>query len=205
MAFSRIGSAPPQATRSWVSFLAPIGVTVLIIVPVSAALLSNEVEPVDRDAVEDATDFGEAEEVVFQRHSSQSGDLSAVVADVPRDTSRRRQGFSPAIRGEEELDSSTHDDDDDYDDDDYDDDDYDEVDEAARKERRARLTSEERAEILETSVLQAEKVPFLRGLPMAMERMKARREARAAGIAEEAESGREVVSHRGAGGAAPVN
>src|SRR5690606_34217583 len=144
MVFSRIGSTPTQATSSWLSFLAPIGVTMLIIVPVSAALLSSGVEPVDRDETESSVDFGQDEFAERDLPSREPGDFTAAVPDTLPKPPNRRRGFSPVVRGDEELGSWGEDDD--YDDDDEDDEDLEDVsredespeEKEARKERIAK-------------------------------------------------------------------
>lgn len=202
VAFSRIGSTPPQATSSWMSFLAPIGVTMLIIVPVSAALLSSGVEPVDRDEVENSSGFRHREDVEPGRPSSETGNFATAVPDAPRESASRRRGFSPVVRGDEEQGSSSEDDDeDDYDDDD---DDYDE------ERPRRRLTEDEKTEawrVLEKMPPDLAKRPFMAPFARAVQRRKELSESQAATIAEpsagekEARAPTDEASPPGAGGA----
>lgn len=198
VAFSRIGLTPPQATRSWMSFLAPIGVTVLIIVPVSAALLSSEIEPVDRDEIDSVLDFEETERGVSAQRSSPSGDFATTVSDAPQEPVRRRRGFSPVLGDEEGSEGSAEADDDDDDDDDYDEDDFEE----ASREPRPPITPERRAEIVQSMIDNGRRVPFLTGVPGILERRRARREANRSDSSEEGDSPTaDAVRNVGQGGA----
>lgn len=101
-------SAPPPARTAWASFLAPIGVSVVVVVPLSTILLASAPEPVDRSEAE----------TVNLRESSRSLTASHAVDEVQtaRDApetaesnpqeSTRRLGFSPVLGDEEEQPSS---------------------------------------------------------------------------------------------------